>query len=114
MWNGGLNYLPEAPVIGDVTAPEAGFLTAIDGQALGRSVVRLGGGRLRGGDPVDPAVGLSALVRLGQSIGRGEPLALVHAASNETAQAAARAVRAAITIGAAPGDLPPLIHERVV
>ena len=107
-------YLPEAPVIGDVTAPEAGFITAIDGQALGRSVVHLGGGRLRGGDPVDPAVGLSALVRLGQSIGRGEPLALVHAASNETAQAAARAVRAAITIGAAPGDLPPLIHERVV
>ncbi len=105
--------LPTAPVQGDVTAPSGGFVGAIDGRALGMAVVHLGGGRLRGGDKIDPSVGLSGIVRLGQKLGVGEPLAQVHAANEADAEAAAKTVQQAIQIADAPVEPPTLIHERV-
>ena len=100
--------LPQAPVIRDITAPQ-GIVAQIDAAALGRAVVTLGGGRLRAGDMVDPAVGLNDLIRLGESThGR---LGRVHARSDAAAETAAAAVRAAYRLGEAhPG---PLIRERV-
>lgn len=105
--------LPEAPVIREVPALADGVVTAMDGRALGMCVVRLGGGRLRGTDQVDPAVGLAQVVALGDRVGSGQPLAMVHAAREDAAEAAVAAVQAAIEIGpAATGPLP-LILERV-
>ncbi len=63
--------LPAAPVVMEVPALEDGFVAAIDGQALGEAVVRLGGGRLRDGDRVNPAVGLSDLAGIGEETGQG-------------------------------------------
>ncbi|MCA0940052.1 thymidine phosphorylase [Salipiger pacificus] len=104
--------LPQAPVVINVPAPGAGHVAAMDGEALGLAVVRLGGGREVESDPVDPAVGLSHVVRLGQRLEAGEPLARVHAASADDAQAAARAVTAAVQIGEPP-DVGPLVRERI-
>jgi len=100
-------HLPKAPVVGEVTAPETGFITAMDGEALGLVVVGLGGGRRVETDRVDPAVGLTEMVGLGDAVTRGDPLCVLHAADEETAVAAASAVQAAITIGDAttPGPL---------
>ncbi|MFN0116538.1 MAG: thymidine phosphorylase [Paracoccaceae bacterium] len=91
--------LPEAPVVIEIAADEAGVVAGIDGEALGQAVVRLGGGRLRGDDKVDPRVGLTGLKRLGETVGKGEALATVHAATEEAAGAAGAAVRAAYRIG---------------
>ncbi|WP_353474446.1 thymidine phosphorylase [Salipiger sp. H15] len=106
------DMLPEAPVVIDVPAPEAGHVAAMDGEALGLAVVHLGGGREVESDPVDPAVGLSHVLRLGQAVEAGQPLARVHAAGAGAAEAAAQAVRAAIRIGEAP-ELGPLVRERI-
>ena len=106
--------LPEAPVMREVPAPKAGTVTAMDGKALGMAVVRLGGGRLKGGDPVDPAVGLSDVLAIGAKVAKGEPLAMVHAAREQAADHAVAAVQAAVTIGAAKQAKPlPLIVKRV-
>ena len=106
-------FLPEAIVIREVPAPRSGFVTAIDGEALGLAVVALGGGRQVESDVVDPAVGFSEVVRLGQHVEKGQPLLRLHAAREDSAQAAARAAQAAITIGGTAPALPPLIHERI-
>ena len=106
-------FLPEAPVIREIPAPQAGYVTAIDGQALGLAVVGLGGGRQVETDRVDPAVGLSEVASLGAWIEKGQPLARVHAAREDAAEAALRAVQAAVTLGAQPPDPLPLVHERV-
>jgi thymidine phosphorylase len=106
-------FLPEAPVIREIPANESGFITAIDGEALGLAVVALGGGRQVESDVVDPAVGLSEVVRLGDHIAKGQPLARVHAARIGQADAAETAVKAAITIGQTAPQLPPLVHERI-
>jgi thymidine phosphorylase len=105
--------LPAATVIRDVPSPVRGFVQAIDGEALGLAVVRLGGGRQREGDRVNPSVGLSDLAGIGEEIGRGDPLAMVHAATEEAAEAAIRAVQAAYTLSDQPVQDPPLILKRI-
>ncbi|MCU0803265.1 MAG: thymidine phosphorylase [Rhodobacteraceae bacterium] len=105
--------LPSAPVMLEIPALADGFITAIDGQALGNAVVHLGGGRLREGDRVNPSVGLSDLAGLGEEIGAGVPLGMVHAATEAQAEAAIRAVQAAYGIGEAALEEPPLIWKRI-
>ena len=106
-------HLPAAPVVGDVMAPEGGYLTAIDGEALGLAVVDLGGGRRVETDKIDPAVGLTDVISLGAQVTKGQPLATVHARDEASAEAAAQAVLAALTIGEAAPEAMPLIRARV-
>jgi thymidine phosphorylase len=105
--------LPSAPVMIEVPALADGYVTAIDGEALGHAVVRLGGGRLREGDRVNPSVGLSDLAGIGEETGAGVPIAMVHAATEAAAEAAARAVQAAYAIGPDLPEEPPLIRKRI-
>ena len=105
-------HLPKARVIGDVAAPEAGYISAIDGEALGLVVVGLGGGRRVESDRINPAAGLTDVVSLGAKIEQNQPLCTIHAASDEAAEEAAQAILQAITIGKKP-DFQPLIRERI-
>ena len=105
--------LPEAPVIREVPAAAAGVVQAIDGEALGLAVVALGGGRAVESDRIDPAVGLSDVVRLGEDVARGQPLARVHASRPEDADRAAAAVGAAIVLGEGVVTPPDLVRERI-
>ncbi|CUJ09942.1 thymidine phosphorylase [Cognatishimia activa] len=106
-------FLPEATVIREIKAPRSGVVTAIDGQALGLTVVGLGGGRQVESDIVDPAVGLSDVVRLGDKVVKGQPLLSVHASREDEAAQAAQEVLAAISIGDEAQERPALIHERI-
>lgn len=108
-WQG---HLPAAPVVRDVPAPGAGVVTRIDTRAVGEAVVHLGGGRLRGGDAIDPRVGFSALKGLGMAAGPGDPLARVHAATADAASRAIAALQAAYALGDS-ASLPQLVQDRV-
>ncbi len=105
--------LPQAPLVRAVPALCGGHLQACDVRALGLAVVALGGGRQRPGDRIDPRVGLSHLLPLGQAVQPGDALARVHAADGGAADAAVAAVQAAFTIGDAAPALPPLVAGRV-
>ncbi|MEM7522528.1 MAG: thymidine phosphorylase [Pseudomonadota bacterium] len=98
--------LPRAPVIRDVFAPEAGFVEAIDAQAVGEAVISLGGGRRAAGDRIDPSVGFDALAGRGARVGLGDPIGRVHAASVAAASAAEAALAAAYVVGAHPPSPP--------
>ena len=104
--------LPGAPVVRPVPAPASGVVAAIDTRAVGEAVVHLGGGRLKGGDPVDPRVGFSALAAPGDAVGADAPLAMVHAADQAGADRAIAALQAACRLGDAPVSTP-LVQERV-
>ncbi len=103
------DYLDIAPGH-TVTAPRSGYVSGIDGTALGHLVVGLGGGRQRETDRIDHAVGLSDLVELGHWVNAGAPLAVLHAPDD----AACDAVAAAFAITENPPNQNPLIHERIV
>jgi thymidine phosphorylase len=105
--------LPSAPVMIEVPALEDGYVIAIDGEALGHAVVRLGGGRLSEGDRVNPSVGLSDLAGIGEETGAGVPIAMVHAATEAAAEMAVRAVQAAYVIGTVMPEEPALVQKRI-
>ncbi|GGB57559.1 thymidine phosphorylase [Roseibium aquae] len=92
-------YLAKAPVQAPVYAEEAGSVTGIDTRAVGLAVVALGGGRTAAHQVVDPAVGLTNLAGLGNSVDADCPLAIVHAHSQADAERAANMVRAAYRVG---------------
>jgi thymidine phosphorylase len=106
-------FLPEATVIREVLAQQSGFITAINGEALGMAVVAMGGGRSVETDQINPSVGYTDVVRLGAKVSKGQPLGVVHAGRPDRADAAERALRAAIKIGSTKPTLPNLIHERI-
>jgi len=105
-------HLPRAPIVGDVSVPDDGYIAAIDGEALGLAVVNLGGGRNVESDRIDPSVGISQMLGVGAKVARGQPLCTLHAADEDSAEAAALAIRNAVTIGDAP-KATPLVLERV-
>ncbi len=104
--------LPLAPVQRAVPAPGSGYVAAIDTRALGLAVVELGGGRRRGGDGIDPRVGLAQCRPLGTAVHSGDALAIVHAADDAAADAAVAAVLAAYHVSIKAVEPPPLIVER--
>jgi thymidine phosphorylase len=106
-------YLPEAQLVRDVSADEAGYVCDVDARALGMAVVALGGGRRHPHDAIDPAVGLDRIVRVGDKIERGALLARAHAGDADAAAAACAAVRQAIRIGPTRPRLKPVILERL-
>lgn len=104
------NYLPRAPLQRAVRAPRSGYVARIDVRALGQVVVALGGGRCRADQVIDHAVGLARVRGSGAWIEAGEPLAVVHARSEEHAARAERAVRAAFTLASQAPALRPLLY----
>jgi thymidine phosphorylase len=107
-------HLPAAPVQRAVSSVRAGWIDRIDTQALGWAVVDLGGGRRRPSATVDPSVGLSALRSPGTEVVRGDPLAVVHAADEDAAEAAVATVRAAYRVAGEPPAASTMIHGRLV
>jgi len=107
------SQLPAAPVQRTVPASRAGFVAAIDVRALGLAVVALGGGRSRPGAAVDPRVGLAGVLAPGAAVHAGDPLAVVHAASVADAEAAVRAVAAAMPVADEPPPQAPLLLHTV-
>ena len=105
--------LPSAPVVREVPSFHEGFVTAIDGQALGMAVVHLGGGRLKQGDRINASVGLSEIAGIGEHVSPDLPFALIHAATEDDADRAEAAVRAAFEIADREVPDPALIHMRI-
>jgi pyrimidine-nucleoside phosphorylase len=89
---------PRARVLVPVLATASGFVRAIDAEALGLAGMRLGAGRARAEDLVDPAVGIVLKRKVGDRVGDGEELAVLHANGDADASAVASSVAAAYEI----------------
>jgi thymidine phosphorylase len=80
-------HLPRAPFVKAALPTRAGFVASMDTRALGIAVVGLGGGRYHASDSIDYAVGLSNICQVGERVDSSRPLALVHALSEDQANA---------------------------
>ena len=94
--------LPAPGVVQMVPAPASGVLERLDARAVGEAAWRLGAGRARRDDPVDPAAGLVCLAKPGDPVEAGAPLFELHAPSEAVAAAVVPGLLAGVTIGEGP------------
>ena len=99
-------YLAPAPVVRDLPAEFDGWVQLMNARAIGLSVVGLGGGRRNVGDVLDHRVGLSGFCLVGDKISKGDSLLTIHAADEQTWQAAATTLQDAICVGRKTDALP--------
>jgi pyrimidine-nucleoside phosphorylase len=90
-----------------IDAWEDGFISEMDTTLLGWAVQRLGAGREKAGEPVDPHAGILFHARRGARVRRGQPLATLYATRAELLAEPAAMLRRAITISEdLPGAVP--------
>jgi pyrimidine-nucleoside phosphorylase/thymidine phosphorylase len=105
------DVLPRAHFSRVVRAREAGHLASYDAEGIGRAAMMLGAGRARKEDAIDPAAGIQLLRRVGDSVGKDEPLAMIYGANElRLAEANDRFLRA-VRMSPDPVTPPPLFHE---
>jgi thymidine phosphorylase len=106
-------YLERSPIIVPAPALKSGYTATANCREIGLAVVSLGGGRRRAADAIDYAVGLTDLAGLGDKIEAGQPLAMVHARTQEAAEQAIREIQAAYQIADAAPAANPVIYRTI-
>ena len=96
----------------EVRATESGFIHEIDARALGSLAMRMGAGRERKTDSIDPTVGIELHAKSGVKIEKGQLLATLHLSRSDddlhTEELALDSLRA-FTVGSEKTLSPPLI-----
>jgi pyrimidine-nucleoside phosphorylase len=105
--------LPQAPQRAEVAAERSGYVQRLEARRLGLAAMRLGAGRERKEDTIDPGVGITLLRKPGDQVSAGDPvltLAYRHPARLHEALAV---LAGAVEIGDRPPELGPLVIDRV-
>jgi thymidine phosphorylase len=103
------SHKPGATLI--LEAWNSGYVTELDTMELGWAVQRLGAGRERAGEAVDPNAGIEFHARRGARVEKGQPFATLYA-TNETilAEPVERIKRAITFSDERPEELPLVSH----
>ena len=104
-----LEALPVSDEVREVAAPEGGYVARFGASGVGRAALALGAGREKKGDEVDPGAGVEVLVKVGDRIEEGEPVARLYGGRN--ADRAAALVREALEISEEPVEPPPAVLD---
>ena len=88
-----VSMLPKAPVQMDVLSDDSGYVRQIAAENVGLISLGLGGGRATKEDEIDLSVGLVLNKKVGDSVAKGEKLAVIHAKSRSDALAAAEQLK---------------------
>lgn len=107
------SLLPRAENCVAIKAPTSGYIVELDALAIGEAAHLLGAGRAAKGEPIDHAVGVELLKKMGHRVEQGQPLASIHYNSAQRLPAARSKVERAFIIGPEPPLPPPLIRERI-
>ena len=105
--------LPEAPVKSIIEAKESGYISQVHARTVGETAVVLGAGRMKKGDPIDHAVGIMVMVKVGQNIDAGQPLFVVHARNEGSIEEVRANLEEAVRISQEKVDPLPLFYGLV-
>jgi len=101
--------LPSATIREPLPARRTGFIQTVDAEAIGRAALLLGAGRARVTDKIDPAAGIAALKKIGETVTVGETMAILHTNCRDRLEEARALSADAFRITAEHVSAPPLI-----
>jgi pyrimidine-nucleoside phosphorylase len=90
--------LPNATGMREITAPRAGYVSAIQAEDIGRASTMMGAGRNRKEDGIDPAVGVILEVKIGEKVDSGAVLCRLYYTREDGLEEAAEMVEDAFRI----------------
>ena len=103
--------LPNATGMREITAPRAGYVTAIAAEDVGRASTMMGAGRNRKDDAIDPAVGVILEVKVGEKVDSGAVLCRLYYTREDGLEEAAEMVEDAFRISQTKPEPRELILE---
>ena len=104
-----LDDLPVSTEVREVEAPRGGYVARIGASGIGSAALALGAGRQQKGDRIDPGSGIEILVKPGDHIEEGQPVA--HLYGKREVERAGRLVLEALEISDEPIEPPPAILD---
>jgi pyrimidine-nucleoside phosphorylase/thymidine phosphorylase len=105
--------LPNATGALEITAPRAGYVSAIDAEEIGLASTIIGAGRNTKEDTIDPAVGVILEVKTGQRVEEGSVLCRLYYTHEDNLEDASARVEDAFRISATAPEPRELILEVV-
>ena len=102
---------PRAEYVEMVESPREGYLTQILARPVGEASVTLGAGRAKKSDAVDHAVGFIIHHKVGDKVGKGDPLFTIHANDAAKLPEVRDVVLAAHVFSDSPVERLPLFYE---
>jgi pyrimidine-nucleoside phosphorylase len=108
-----LSMLPTASMEVPFPSPQEGYVADVDAEDIGKACLVLGAGRVKVTDHVDPAVGVSKLVKCGERVEKDQALALVHGNDAGRMEEAMQHITRAFDITAEVPNENPLIVETI-
>jgi pyrimidine-nucleoside phosphorylase len=90
---------------------QSGYVAEMDTTALGWAVQRLGAGREKAGEPVDPHAGIEFHAKRGAPVEKGQPFATLYATREKLLVEPATLIRKAVTIADNPPTSVPLVDR---
>lgn len=106
------SLLPTANYQIEVPALASGYVTKMEADDLGVAAMLLGAGRATKEDEIDLAVGIVLKKKIGDAVQQGEPLAIIHANTQDVEQSMAL-IQKHIAIGSEAVASPLLIGEMI-
>lgn len=107
--DGALEELPVSGEVREVTAPASGYVARFDALGVARAALVLGAGREKKDDRIDHGAGVEVLVRVGERVEEGEPVARLY--GSRSAERATEFVREALRLSGEPVEPPPAILD---
>lgn len=102
--------LPQAKHIETIAAPKSAYIKRINARVVGETTVLLGGGRAKKDDKIDHSVGIQVYHKVGSFVEQGTPLFSVHAANQESLDAAKEQLLGAVSWSDQKVDPLPLFY----
>jgi pyrimidine-nucleoside phosphorylase len=90
--------LHPAPAVQPWRAKASGKVKKMDAEIIGRVSILLGAGRHKAGDPLDFAVGISGIKKIGENVDLDEPVLFVHARNEPAIQSVMPLLEKAVEI----------------
>ena len=108
-----LSKYKKPKIVREVKPTESGYVASIDTFKVGMAAVKLGAGRMKVGDKIDPVVGITILKKIGDKVSNGDVIAVVQANEVERANSAKKEILSAYGFSGKKQSKPELIKERI-